>query len=466
MSKPNILFLLTDDQRNNTINALGNCDIITPNMDELVRCGTSFSNAYIPGGYTGAVCMPSRAMIHSGRYLTSLEMDGQNIPQDHKLLGECFKETGYNAFGTGKWHNGPKAFTRSFTSGKNAFFGGMWDHWNVPLCNYDPLGNYDNIINFVADFMHGKKVSKIHCDRFFPGKHSSQLVAESTIEFINNTSADTPFFCYSAFLAPHDPRTMPDQFRALYDNKEIQIPENFQEEYPVVYQGDWMRDEMLIPYPRTVERVESELKDYYAMITHLDHEIGRIIDALKEKGVYENTIIILAGDNGLSLGSHGFLGKQNLFEEAIKIPLVISGPSIKKNKIVENNIILMDIYPTLCDLVGIEIPHSVEGTSFKNILQGKQGPSREEIYYIMLDRARGIRQGDWKLCYYTFPDAGKTSEVLVNLREDPDELCNLAMDEQYATKKALLRDRIIELRNEYKDTERVEAKRFWDSVIM
>lgn len=462
MRRPNILFILTDDQRSKTIQALGNADILTPNMDELVRSGTSFTNAYIPGGYTGAVCMPSRAMIHTGRFLTHLDKDGQEIPLEQTTLGECFKNAGYHAFGTGKWHNGSSAFNRSFSSGRNAFFGGMWDHWNVPLSEYDPSGNYDNVINFIADFMHGKQIRQVHCDHFMPGVHSSQIVADTTIEFIQKAEKDTPFFCYSAFLAPHDPRSMPEEYQVLYKEREIHIPINFKEEYPVVYSKDWMRDEMLAPYPRTVESIKSELKDYYAMISHLDYEIGRIIDALKKNGLYEQTIIVLAGDNGLSLGSHGFLGKQSLFEEAISVPLVFTGPGIQKNKVKDNKILLMDIFPTLCELAGIDIPKSVEGLSFMEVLQGMEGPSREEMYLIMLDRARGIRIGDWKLCYYTYPGASKTSEVLINLKHDIFELHNLATDGKYATIKALLHKRMFELRNELHDTDRLESKRFWE----
>lgn len=127
MPKKNVLFILTDDQRYNTLHALGNNDIITPNMDWLVKNGVSFTNAHIPGGTSGAVCMPSRAMLNSGRTLFHIEGEGQSIPETHTTLGQAFKEAGWETFGTGKWHNGPPAYTRSFSCGDNAFFGGMWD---------------------------------------------------------------------------------------------------------------------------------------------------------------------------------------------------------------------------------------------------------------------------------------------------------------------------------------------------
>lgn len=171
-------------------------------MDRLVRNGTAFTNAHIPGGTCGAVCMPSRAMLNTGRTLFSLEGEGQNIPKEHKTLGETLRQNGYFAFGTGKWHNGPPAFTRSFNTGREIFFGGMWDHWNVPTNNYDPTGEYDNVINFVANPMYSNDITKVHCDKFNPGKHSSQLLADTTAQFIREYSGKKPFFVYTAFLGP------------------------------------------------------------------------------------------------------------------------------------------------------------------------------------------------------------------------------------------------------------------------
>ena len=242
--RPNIVFILTDDQRYNTIHALGNGEIITPNMDGLVRRGTSFTHAHIPGGTSGAVCMPSRAMIHTGRTLFSLEGEGQNIPKEHKTLGETLREYGYFAYGTGKWHNGPPAFTRSFDMGDEIFFGGMWDHWNVPTNYYDPTGEYDNEINFVGNFGHSNETVKVHCDKFNPGKHSSELLAETSVRFIDEYREEKPFFLYTAFLAPHDPRTMPEEYKNLYDPEKLRLPENFTEN-PEFFGVQGIRDEIL-----------------------------------------------------------------------------------------------------------------------------------------------------------------------------------------------------------------------------
>src|SRR5210317_1243328 len=132
MSKPNVLFFFTDDQRFDTIAALGHPVVKTPNIDKLVNRGTTFTHAHIPCGTSGAVCMPSRAMLNTGRTLYHLQGAGQKIPDDHVLMGEMFQQNGYRTFGTGKWHNSRPSYARSFTDGGEIFFGGMYDHWNVP----------------------------------------------------------------------------------------------------------------------------------------------------------------------------------------------------------------------------------------------------------------------------------------------------------------------------------------------
>lgn len=456
--KKNILFIVTDDQRYDTIHALGNKDIITPHLDRLVQEGTSFLNAYIPCGLVGAVCMPSRAMIHTGRNLYGLHGNGETVPARHTLLGEQLRKHGYYAYGTGKWHNGPPAFTRSFDAGDNAFFSGMWDHWNVPVCDYDPSGEYDNVVSFVADFYHSKETTRVHCDRFHPGVHSSTLLADTTVRFLQEYSGEAPFFCYTAFLAPHDPRTMPGYCKALYQDREVTLPENFMECYPVAYGDRQLRDEQLAPYPRTPERMKAELIDYYAMITHLDHEIGRILDTLVDRGLADDTLIVLCGDNGLGLGSHAFMGKQNHFEHSIKVPLLFSGPGIPKGHTVDAKVFLHDIYPTLCDMLGLSVPSSVEGRSFRSCFFSDV-PHRDELYYSYGSSIRSIRSGDYKLSEYRGGE-GERSTVLYNVVQDPLELNNLYSSDNPLV--AVMRERLCALREAVGDISRAESRQFWE----
>ena len=216
MNKPNILFFFADDQRFDTIAALGNRAIRTPNLDRLVQRGTAFTDAYIMGGSCGAVCMPSRAMLHTSRSLFHIHDMGRDVPADHALLGETLRAAGYDTFGTGKWHNGTSAFARSFSHGGEIFFGGMGDHWNVPACDFDPSGQYAAQIHQTTDFP-TQTVRKWTADHIEAGVHSTELFSDAAVDFLRQRQPDgKPFFAYVSFMAPHDPRTMPQEFLDMY----------------------------------------------------------------------------------------------------------------------------------------------------------------------------------------------------------------------------------------------------------
>lgn len=434
--RPNVLFLLTDDQRFDTIHALGNPDIITPNMDYLAERGAAFTQAHIPGGSSGAVCMPSRAMINTGRRLYDLCGQGETIPEDHTTLGETLRGAQYYCFGTGKWHNGPPAFTRSFDAGDNIFFGGMWDHWNVPVNRYDPTGHYDNVINFVANFLHDNGTMRVHCDKFHPGVHSSELLTQTALDALDALPDDKPFFMYTAYLAPHDPRTMPRRFEEMYDPESIPLPPNFMREH-FDYGVHGIRDEVLAAYPRNECEVKRHIAQYYAMITHLDDQIGRIIQKLRDKGLLDDTIIILAGDNGLACGEHGLMGKQSLYEHSVRVPLLISGPGIPAGLRVDNYVYLMDIYPTLCELLGIDVPSSVQGVSFAPMLRDPSYKTRRELYMMYCELIRAVQDERYKLIEYRNGPCGNRFE-LFDLIADPWEMHDLYGDSSMAGVKAHL----------------------------
>ena len=294
--KPNILFLFTDDQRYNTIYTLGNKEIITPNLDKLARKGFYFNNAYIMGSMSGAVCAPSRAMLMTGRNLYNVHPMGHTIDPEHTTLAKTLSDQGYVSFHTGKWHNGKESFSRSFDAGKRIFFGGMSDHYEVPLHAFDTTGNYPE-----SELYHRK------------GKHSAEIYAEAAIDFLEHYDGIQPFFMYVAFQSPHDPRNMPEKYLNLYGTEKIELPPNFMPEHPFDNGELDIRDELLAGFPRTEKEVKANIAAYYAMITHTDDQIGNIMNKLEEKDLTKNTIIVFAGDNGLAVGQHGLMGKQNLF---------------------------------------------------------------------------------------------------------------------------------------------------------
>ncbi len=415
VKKPNILILFTDDQRFSTISTWGYDEVQTPNMDRLANEGMSFLRAHIMGGTSGAVCMPSRAMLMTGKTLFHLKSKGAVIPDDHVMMPEVFKKAGYRTFGTGKWHNGKPAYARAFTDGGKIFFGGMSNHLKVPVFDFDPTGVYPEAKKYTGE------------------KFSSVLFADEAIGFINNYSGKQPFFMYVSFTAPHDPRMAPDEYAGLYPPEKIKLPPNFMPRHPFDNGELWVRDEKLASWPRTPEVIQENIAAYYAMITHLDAQIGRILSALKKTGRAKNTIIVFAGDNGLALGQHGLMGKQNIYEHSIRVPLIFSGAGIQRNERTDALCYLNDIFPTLCDLAGLPVPKSVEGKSLAPVLKNKNKIIRDNVFYAYRNFQRGIRTNDnWKLIRYNVNN--EDTVQLFNLNKDPWEMNNLAPDPAYHSK--------------------------------
>ena len=462
--KKNVLFIVTDDQRWDTIHALGNSEIHTPNIDRLVQRGTSFVRAHIAGGTCGAVCMPSRAMVLTGRNPFHLQELGGDIPSAHKTLAETFKNHGYETIGLGKWHNGCAGFSRSFTQGAKIFFGGMWDHWNVPTCRFDPTGQYDNVINFVVDFYNKNQPQAQHCDEFEPGKHSSTMLTDAAIDLLRkNAGKEKPFFMYLAFLAPHDPRTMPEEFRRMYDPETITLPPNFQQIIDTNYPLMVHRDEHLAAYPRQEAEIRRHIAEYYAMITHLDHEIGRLLTALHESGEEDNTVVVFTGDNGLAVGQHGWMGKEDIYEHGVRVPLIMAGPQIAKNERNEAFVYLYDIFPTLCEKVGIEIPDSVDGKSFAHLLDGQHGQHfRDELYLIFDQFVRGVKDDRYKLIEYRNGDGEEDKwTFLYDLQNDPWETENLSERPEYKQLISKMRERMCRHRDAWEEQQHPWGQDFW-----
>jgi arylsulfatase A-like enzyme len=459
--KPNILFFFTDDQRFDTITALGNEEISTPNIDKLVARGTCFTHAHIPCGTSGAVCMPSRAMLNTGRTLFHIQDAGQEIPESHTLIGEALQREGYYTWGTGKWHNGPKAFNRSFKNGAEILFGGMADHWNVPVYNYDPSGKYETICPIVPDPMWSNEVIERHCDHVTAGLHSSEMVCGAAIDFLENYDSEEPFYQYIAFLAPHDPRTMPKRFKDMYDPEKITLPANFMGGHPFDTGALRIRDEELAVFPRSPDETKRHLAEYYGMISHLDDELGKVVKTLEKKGLLEDTIIVFAGDNGLALGQHGLFGKQNCYDHSVRVPLIFAGPGVPENQRSDALVYLLDIFPTLCELTGTEIPDSVEGKSMVKAMHNPELPVRDELYFAYCDFQRAVRHEQYKLIEYVVEGKHIMTQFF-DLESDPMELDNLAGKEEFSQVLNKMRERLFRLRDEWDDIQSPWGKTFWE----
>jgi arylsulfatase A-like enzyme len=397
VSPPNILVLFADDQRADTIAALGNPVIRTPNLDRLVKSGLVFDQAHMQGGFHGATCMPSRAMLLSGQTLFHI---------DEKLLRsktwpEAFAEAGYSTFVSGKWHNGDKSLGRCFQRARSMFTGGMTDPMHAGL----------------RDVVDGKVGPEKPSAR-----HACEVFADETIRFLKEHQGG-PFLAYVPFDAPHDPHIVPDDFPVRYEPSQIAVPASFLPQHPWD-NGDMIcRDEKLLPWPRTEEAVKGMLAEYYRYISYLDVQIGRILDALAASPYAANTVVVYSADSGVARGSHGLIGKQNLYEyDSVRVPLIFSGPGIPAGQRTGALCYLFDVMPTLGRLCGVKGPQSSDGIDLGPTLANPAQPARSQLFFAYRDVQRAVSDGHWKLIRY--PKVDRTQ--LFDLHQDPEEVVNLA----------------------------------------
>lgn len=437
--RPNVLFLFTDDQRFDTLQALNNPAVKTPNLDRLVKRGTAFTQAHIMGGTIGAVCAPSRAMMLTGQSLFHIdesivrpkpEAERTRPPKPFHMYPEVLREAGYRTFGTGKWHNGPALYARCFTDGGKIMFGGMSDHLKVPIAEYDPAGEYPQSSRGVGE------------------KFSSEMFSDAAIAFLAGQKGDQPFLAYVSYTSPHDPRMAPAEYVAMYPPESIEVPPNFLPEHPFDNGEMRIRDEMLGPFPRTPDFVKGEIAGYYAMISEVDAQIGRVLDALEASGQAANTFVIFAADNGLAVGQHGLLGKQNMYEHSIRVPMIIAGPGIPAGETRDALVYLHDLCPTICELAGVPVPATVEARSLLPVIRDRK-PIRDSIFSAYRDFQRAVKTERWKLILHHVK--GAETVQLFDLQADQLERNNLAAQPEHAATVAELRQKLATWMREVED---------------
>ena len=392
LPKRNVVFLLADDLRPDCLGLFGNPVVKTPNLDKLLANGFAFRNTYVLGSNSGAVCMPSRTMIQTGQ---SYLRKGRATP----TLAQTINAAGYASIRSGKFGNNPNDLDKDFDQHVD---GGK-----------DAAGNVDNII-----------------------------------AFIKAQAGEKPMFLYFAQHEPHDPQHATEEFYRMYKPSDIPLPVNFLPVHPFNNGEMTVRDERTLPWPRTRENVTGKLARYYASTSYFDQQAGRIIEALKQAGQFDNTIFIVAGDNGLSLGEHGLLGKQNLYEfGGMHVPLVFAGPGISKG---ESKALayLFDLYPTLCDLAGVPVPAGLDAKSLAPVIKGSQPCVRDCLFTAYRNAQRSIRDDRWKLIRYPLIDKNQ----LFDLQADPHEMNDLSGKPEYAGKIKELTALLEQTRLKYGDS--------------
>ena len=373
--------------------------------------------------------MPSRGMLMTGRNLFDTP---DPLPDDVPLLPELLWQNGYTTFGTGKWHNRRGSYARCFSQSGRVFFGGMNDQFAMPVNDYDPAGEYPPEDSYIAD------------------GYSTTVFADDMIGFIEGRETDDdPFFAYIAFTSPHDPRTPPPPYDTLYDPDEIELPPNFMSEHAFDIGVRDIRDEVLASYPRSEAEIKRHIADYYGMISQMDMEIGRILAALEGKGLSENTIVIYTSDHGLGVGQHGLMGKQNLYDHSMRIPLIMRGPGVPAGVHSSALLYLHDMYPTILQLAGVDIPETCAGHSLGSLLSEVTYMHRRQIFSAYQGvfghpqgrpYQRSIKDERHKLIQ-TVVDEQETWQ-LFDLKTDPYECNDLIQQPAFATVTARLKQQM------------------------
>jgi len=417
-AKPNVVFIFADDQCYETVHALGHELIETPNPDRLVNSGLTFTDAHNQGSWTGAVCVASRTMLNTGRFLwraRRVDRTAEKEREAGRFWSEYMKKAGYDTYMTGKWHvkaDPNKAFDHVI-------------HVRPGMPNQTPQG-YNRPLEGQPDPW---KPWDTKFEGFWKGgKHWSEVLGDDAVAFIDQASGrNMPFFMYLAFNAPHDPRQSPKEYVDKYPLDKVDLPANFLAEYPykdAIGCGESLRDERLAPFPRTEYAVKVHRQEYYAIITHMDAQLGRILDALDRSGKAKSTYIFFTADHGLAVGHHGLMGKQNLYEHSVRVPLVVVGPGVPEGKRNHTPVYLQDVMPTTLDLAGVPRPDHVQFKSLLPLIRGETVTPYDAIYGAYLDLQRSVKQDGYKLILY--PKLAKAR--LYNLREDPGETNDLADD--------------------------------------
>ena len=439
--KMNVLFIIADDL-NCDLGSYGNSVVKTPNVDRLGEMVVLFENAH--NQYP--LCGPSRASFMTGMYtnqtkITENNMNLRNSVPDVITLGQRFRQQGYQSVRIGKvfHYDNPSAIG---TSGNDDIY--SWDQTVNPY-GRDKIEEYK--INTLKPRRYGGTLSWLAAD----GKDEEQtdgIGASEAIKKLDDFAMNnTPFFLTVGFFRPHTPFVAPKKYFDLYDREKIEIPK-ISSDYLATLPEPAVKSIRAKKNQLNLEKeLAQEIKEaYYSTISFVDAQVGRLLDHLKSSGLDKNTIVVFTSDHGYHMGEHGHWQKQTLFDNATRIPLIISFPNMKnKGGISKSPVELIDLYPTLMDLTGINIPEHVVGKSLEPLMKNLKASVRGSAltrwrkgYSIKTKRFRLTKWGS----------NGELGYELYDHKNDKKELINLARNQDYNeimdSLKLVIEQRIIE----------------------
>ncbi len=430
--KPNIIFLLTDDQRWDALGYAGNKDIHTPTMDKLAKEGVYFKNAFV----TTPISSASRASILTGLYERThgFTFETGNIPKEYMDLSYpvILRDNGY----------------------KTGFYGKFGVFYKNPESLFDEAEIYDR------DAQKGYYYKTIDKDTV----HLTPYTGHVARKFIEESSTDTPFCLSISFSAPHAHDSDPiqyfwgDEADKLYNEITISDPKLGEDEYfmalPPEVRAGFNRTRWKWRYD-TPEKYQHSVKGYYRMISEVDSEIEKIMETLEKKGIADNTVIIFMGDNGYFLGERQLAGKWLMYENSLRVPLIIFDPRHQEHRDVTDAVLNIDIASTILDFASVAAPEIYQGKSLKGYTTSEHVlPKREAVLFEHLWKkdeipsSEAVRTDKWKYFRYRFIDA---PEELYDLENDPLEIKNLAANPAYKNVLINLRKECDALIQKYRD---------------
>ncbi len=434
--KPNIIFILTDDQRWDALGYAGNALAHTPEMDKLAKSGVFFKNTIA----TTPICAASRASIFSG-----LQERTHNYSFTSKAMKDEYMEQAF-----------PRVLKQS------GYYTGLYGKFGVKYKKLDSL--YDVHENYDLRYDRKDITSYYYKTLGKDTVHLTRYTGEKALQFLDKAPTDKPFCLQLSFSAPHASDNTVEQYFWQEENnhvlENVTVPDaniSSNEDYnklPQLVKDGFNRLRWYWRYD-TPEKYQHSVKGYFRMLAGIDNEIAKIRTKLEAKGIADNTIIVLMGDNGFFLGERQISGKWLMYDNSLKVPLIIYDPRNKEHKDVEQMALNIDVPSTILDFAGVEAPKSWHGKSLKPFINEKNVNLERDTILIEhlwdfknIAPSEGVRTQEWK--YFRYVD-DKSIEELYNLKDDPRETNNLIHDEQYQDVLNNLRAKCEDLIEKYKD---------------
>jgi arylsulfatase A-like enzyme len=440
--RPNVLFILCDDLRPDAVGCYGSKHVKTPRIDALAADGVRFANAFC----TTSLCSPSRASILTGRYAHAhgVRDNFTELPPDLPHWPGRLREQGYATAYVGKWHMGEK--------------------------NDAPRPGFDWFVSHTGQGKYFDTEWNVNgARRETPPGYYTTVVTDYALAWLRQRKAGQPWAICVGHKAPHSFYFPEKEYAHAFDDVRVPYPASA---FQLDGKPDWIRQRLSTWHgiygplfdwrkkfpdtrPEAVTDFENMVHAYWGTVLSVDDSVGRLVDFLKASGQFEHTIVVFMGDNGLLEGEHGMVDKRTMHEPSIRVPLVAHGPGLPHNAVVDNQVLTLDIAPSLLEACGAQSLPTTDGRSWTKLVAGNDPGWRTEWLYEYnyekqfpyTPNIRGVRTDRWKFIRYPHGDGSPDRHLpeMYDLANDPGELVNLAADPAHAATRADLERRLAAL---------------------